>query len=85
MFPTGIKFNHENHGCPGDELRELSADAQNLDIMSRYQAVFDAAIDAHMAGKIGTRQEAILPLLEIHGLVPLAGDMDRDFLTGENT
>ena len=85
MFPCGMKFNQKHQACPGDELRELSADPANLDIMARHQHAFDSAMDAHMARKVGSPREAILPLLEIHQLIPTDASVDRDFLTGENT
>ena len=81
MFPSGMRFISESLEY---EARHHAASPENIAILEKHQIAFDAALDAHMAGKIGSRFEAAVPLYQLMGLVS-GEDLNRDFLTGKNT
>jgi hypothetical protein len=70
-----------DYAAEQDALRHHAASPENVRILVTYQNVFESAIDAHAAGKVQSRHEAIAPLLEISGLVQVP-NLHRDFLNG---
>ena len=76
-----IPTNVELYANEQDALRHHAASTENVRILVTYQNVFESAIDAHAAGKVQSRHEAIAPLLEISGLVQVP-NLHRDFLNG---
>jgi hypothetical protein len=67
-----------------DEAKHHAVSPENIAALERYRLCFDAAVEAHAMGKAASQREAIMPLLEIAGLVQVP-NLHRDFLTGDNT